>query len=316
MASHIASPTRDKETLGHLNSRRDARVTIDRSPLLKNEEAGDCNSRAKLAVAEPAGRRLAARCPPQSKIDQTRSRDDGHASRYEHPLRDRAASVAQGRSGAAAGRRPLQRRSGTARPGLCRHGAQPSRPRRAAQASTRPRRARCRACSASSPLPTWRRPASAPCRPRWASTATAPARPSRTRRRWPRTGCDMWATRSRMVVADTREQARDAADAVFLDVDPLPAVTDAREAAAPGAPVLHDEAAGQRRARLPFRRRRGRGCRIRRRRARDPAGPAQQPHRRRGHGAALRPGRRGGRPDGAARRAARACSACATPSPR
>ena len=47
-----------------------------------------------------------------------------------------------------------------------------------------------------------------------------------------------------LVVAETREQARDAADAVFLDVDPLPAVTDAREAAAPGAPVLHDEAAG------------------------------------------------------------------------
>ncbi len=47
-----------------------------------------------------------------------------------------------------------------------------------------------------------------------------------------------------IVVAETRQLARDAADAVFLDVEPLPAVTDAREAAAPGAPVIHDEAPG------------------------------------------------------------------------
>ncbi len=47
-----------------------------------------------------------------------------------------------------------------------------------------------------------------------------------------------------LVVAETRDAARDAADAVFLDIDPLPAVTTARDAAAPGAPQLHDEAPG------------------------------------------------------------------------
>jgi len=45
------------------------------------------------------------------------------------------------------------------------------------------------------------------------------------------------------VVAETAKQARDAAEAVLLDIDPLPAVTDAR-AAAPGAPLLHDDAPG------------------------------------------------------------------------
>jgi carbon-monoxide dehydrogenase large subunit len=47
-----------------------------------------------------------------------------------------------------------------------------------------------------------------------------------------------------VVVADTPAQARDAAEAVLLDVDPLPAVTTGRAAAAPGAPVLHADAPG------------------------------------------------------------------------
>src|SRR6266581_9350085 len=42
------------------------------------------------------------------------------------------------------------------------------------------------------------------------------------------------------VVAETLAQARDAAEAVVLDIDPLPAVTDAAEAAKPGAPQLYD----------------------------------------------------------------------------
>ena len=44
-----------------------------------------------------------------------------------------------------------------------------------------------------------------------------------------------------IVVAETPAQARDAAEAVVLDIDPLPAVTEAREAAADGAPQLYDE---------------------------------------------------------------------------
>jgi aerobic carbon-monoxide dehydrogenase large subunit len=42
------------------------------------------------------------------------------------------------------------------------------------------------------------------------------------------------------VVAETLAQAKDAAEAVEVDIDPLPAVTDAAEAAKPGAPLLYD----------------------------------------------------------------------------
>jgi carbon-monoxide dehydrogenase large subunit len=47
-----------------------------------------------------------------------------------------------------------------------------------------------------------------------------------------------------LVVAETPLQAKDAAEAVFADIDPLPAVTTPAQAAAPGAPVLFDEAPG------------------------------------------------------------------------
>jgi carbon-monoxide dehydrogenase large subunit len=42
------------------------------------------------------------------------------------------------------------------------------------------------------------------------------------------------------VVAETPAQARDAAEAVVLDIEPLPAVTEPAEAAKPGAPQLYD----------------------------------------------------------------------------
>ena len=47
-----------------------------------------------------------------------------------------------------------------------------------------------------------------------------------------------------VVVAETAKQAKDAAEAVFADIDTLPAVTDAAAAAAPGAPLLHDATPG------------------------------------------------------------------------
>ncbi|HEX4366017.1 MAG TPA: xanthine dehydrogenase family protein molybdopterin-binding subunit, partial [Rhodopila sp.] len=47
-----------------------------------------------------------------------------------------------------------------------------------------------------------------------------------------------------MVVAETNKLAKDAAEAVFADIDPLPAVTTAGEAAAPGAPQIHEAAPG------------------------------------------------------------------------
>jgi carbon-monoxide dehydrogenase large subunit len=43
-----------------------------------------------------------------------------------------------------------------------------------------------------------------------------------------------------LVVAETPKQAKDAAEAVFVDIDTLPAVTDAAAAAAPGAPLVHE----------------------------------------------------------------------------
>jgi carbon-monoxide dehydrogenase large subunit len=46
------------------------------------------------------------------------------------------------------------------------------------------------------------------------------------------------------VIAATASQARDAADAVTADIDPLPAVTEAREAAKPGAPLLYEDVPG------------------------------------------------------------------------
>jgi carbon-monoxide dehydrogenase large subunit len=46
------------------------------------------------------------------------------------------------------------------------------------------------------------------------------------------------------VVAETIAQAKDAAEAVVLDIEPLPAVVSARDAAKPGAPLLYDEVPG------------------------------------------------------------------------
>lgn len=46
------------------------------------------------------------------------------------------------------------------------------------------------------------------------------------------------------VVAETAAQARDAAEAVMVDIESLPAVTDARAAAQPGAPLVFDDVPG------------------------------------------------------------------------
>ena len=46
------------------------------------------------------------------------------------------------------------------------------------------------------------------------------------------------------VIAETAKQAKDAAEAVLLDIDALPAVTTARAAAQSGAPLLYDDAPG------------------------------------------------------------------------
>ena len=47
-----------------------------------------------------------------------------------------------------------------------------------------------------------------------------------------------------MVVAETAKQAKDAAESIFVEIDPLPAVTVASAAAAPDAPQVHADAPG------------------------------------------------------------------------
>ena len=46
------------------------------------------------------------------------------------------------------------------------------------------------------------------------------------------------------VVAETLAEAKDAAEAVIVDIDPLPAVSEPDEAAAPGAPQIYDDVPG------------------------------------------------------------------------
>ena len=47
-----------------------------------------------------------------------------------------------------------------------------------------------------------------------------------------------------VVIAETKNQARDAAEAVVVNYEELPAVPDIRAAIKPGAPQLHPEAPG------------------------------------------------------------------------
>ena len=65
-----------------------------------------------------------------------------------------------------------------------------------------------------------------------------------------------------VVVAETKNQAKDAAEAVVVNYEELPAVPDIRAAIKPGAPQLHPGGAGQRDLRLDHRRRRRDRCRL------------------------------------------------------
>src|SRR6516164_5140435 len=64
------------------------------------------------------------------------------------------------------------------------------------------------------------------------------------------------------VVAETLAQAKDAAETVEVEIEPLPAVTAPSAAAAPAAPVLYDDVPGN----SPARRRTGRARGVRPRR--------------------------------------------------
>ena len=68
-----------------------------------------------------------------------------------------------------------------------------------------------------------------------------------------------------MVVAETRAQAMDAAEAVEVEYDVLPFVIHSEDAIEPGAPAVWDEVAGQRAGRHAFRRQGQDRPRLRRR---------------------------------------------------
>ena len=90
------------------------------------------------------------------------------------------------------------------------------------------------------------------------------------------------------VVADTVTQARDAAEAVLLEIEPLPAVTSAEAAAKPGAPRLYDHIPDNVGAGFPLWRHRRGGSRFRRGRPCHQARHCKHPRRRGRDGAAYR----------------------------
>ena len=120
------------------------------------------------------------------------------------------------------------------------------------------------------------------------------------------------------VVAASEAEARDAAEAVKLDIDELPAVTTPEAALERRRAADLRRRSRQRRARLLLRRQREDGRGLRQGRARHQARYRQQPHRRQRHGAArCHCGiRRGERSASRSMSAARACSAPTTCCPR
>ena len=114
-----------------------------------------------------------------------------------------------------------------------------------------------------------------------------------------------------MVVAETEEQALDAAEAVQIDYDELPFVTDRRAALEPGAPAVWDEVPGQLLHRHDVRRRRGDRPRLRGGRPRRQDGFPHRPRHGRDHGAPRRPRPLSTRIAGAMRSMPAAAAPCA-----
>ena len=148
------------------------------------------------------------------------------------PVRDRAAGAALRGQAAADRLRAVSARCRPARTGarLC--------TALAARACAHPvrsisrRHGRRRACWRSIPARIWRRPGSA----RWGCRSSGSGR---TGRRcsggriagWPRGGCAMSASRSRLSSPRPPAQARDAAELIDIDYEMLPSVTDTAQAA-------------------------------------------------------------------------------------
>ena len=113
----------------------------------------------------------------------------------------------------------------------------------ASPAWTPRRRRRRRACSRCGPKPTWPPTGSAISPPTPAASGPAARRRSPRRvRRWPAGGSATSGDPVVLVVAETREQATDAAALVHVEYEPLPAVAATADARRPGAPAVWDEA--------------------------------------------------------------------------
>ena len=75
----------------------------------------------------------------------------------------------------------------------------------------------------------------------WSPTGTASRCRSRSTRSSPRARSATSATRSPRWSPRPSAQARDAAEAIVLDIEELPAVVDMKAALEPAAPLVHDE---------------------------------------------------------------------------
>src|SRR5262245_57507823 len=111
---------------------------------------------------------------------------------------------------------------------------------RISSASTQPQRGACLACCLWLPERTFGQTVSATF-PAWCRWSIVTARRGTTRlvpcSRSARCGTSQPVA---LVVAETLTAARDAAEAIEVEYDPLPAVTEAKDAISPGAPQLFD----------------------------------------------------------------------------
>ena len=183
-------------------------------------------------------------------------------------IRHRPAGPAQRRPDAGARPRPLYRRRQPAGPGLCGDGAQPRCPRHHPRHRHRRAPTACRACSASIPAPISTGYGALKCvvplKNRDGSPIKYTPRPALATDKVRFVGDPVAC-----VIAETLAQAKDAAEAVALDIEPLPAVITARDGAQARRAAALRRRARQCRARLSLwrqpkgrrRLRQGRACR-------------------------------------------------------
>ena len=138
--------------------------------------------------------------------------------------------------------------------------------RPAARHRYRGRARRTRNRSPSTPAPIWRRMA-------WVACHAGGKSPPRTARQWPSHRHPVLAVGKvrhvgdpvAVIVARTRQQAKDAAELLDISYEDLPGVSAVLDAVAPGAPLVHDGVGSNQWLRLAYRRQSRRRCRVLRR---------------------------------------------------